>query len=360
MLIPLAWLYGLGVWIRNKLFDWGVLPSESFPVPVISVGNLSAGGAGKTPHVEYLVETLKNRYSIAVLSRGYKRKTQGFILADENATASTIGDEPLQIHQKFPTIKVAVHEKRRKGIKELLQRFPEINLIILDDAFQHRYVNPGLNLLLTGYYNPFFRNFLLPAGNLREARHRAGRAHAVIVTKTPAVFSPLDRSYYMRKLQPYNPKKVFFSKMTYQQWVPLFHSTPYPPPKKVKSVFLITGIAHPESLEVHLEKLSEELIVHSYPDHHHFSLGNLKKLRKQFEGHISHSKIIITTEKDAMRLRSSNAESLLKDLPVYYIPIKVEFQDRDKAHFDELLNTFLRQFENPTKPSSSWAETADK
>ncbi len=348
-LLPFAFLYGFVVWVRHLLFDLGVLPSEAFRIPVISVGNLSAGGAGKTPHVEYLVRLLKEKYTIAVLSRGYKRKTRGYLLAGPGSNAQDIGDEPLQMHKKFDGIFVAVHEKRREGIKKLLQDHPDINLIILDDAFQHRYVKPGLNLLLTGYYNPFFKNFLIPVGNLREAKFRARRADAVIVTKTPPVFSPLDRRYFLQKLSRYRLQKVFFSKLSYQKMLPLTPETPADPPGKIKTIFLLTGIARSEALEEHLKTKCEDLIVHKYRDHHQFTAGNLQKLQNHFNKTISHSKVVITTEKDAMRLLGMNPGEHFSGMPVYYLPVQVVFQDNDKRKFDRMVFRFLEQYKKPLR-----------
>ncbi len=350
-LLPFALLYGLVVWLRNLLFDSGLLPSSRYPVPVISVGNLSVGGAGKTPLVEYLVRLLGDKYTIAVLSRGYKRKTRSFVLAGPDATASDIGDEPLQIYKKFPGIYVAVHERRRKGINILLKEHPDIDLIILDDAFQHRYVNPGLNLLLTGYYNPFFKNFLFPVGNLRETKRNAKRADALVVTKAPNVFSPLDRRYFMQKLCRYKIKQSFFSDLAYHPLVPLTGETPKPPPENIKTVFLLTGIARSESLEEYLKERSRELIVHKYRDHHRFTVKNLKKLRNHYHRTISHCKVVITTEKDAMRLPDPMLREHLPGIPIYYLPIAVVFKDKDKEKFDRMVFRFLAKYTQEPGPS---------
>ncbi len=344
LLLPFALLYGAAVWLRNLLFDTGILPSKSFPLPVISVGNLSAGGAGKTPQVEYLVCLLKDRYRIAVLSRGYKRKTKGFVLAGPDSTAYDIGDEPLQIRKKFPDILVAVQGNRRKGIERIMREHPEVNLIILDDAFQHRYVNPGLNLLLTGYYNPFFRNFLLPLGNLREAKQRAKRADALVVTKTPQVFSPLDRRFFVQKLRRYKLKNIYFSRLGYQAFQPLTPDTPETPPGNLKTIFLLTGIANPESLQERLKTRCKDLVVHRYPDHHQFREKDLKKLRKAFCETISRSKIVVTTEKDAMRMESEQLRKQLEGIPVYCLPVRVVFHNEDKQKFDRMVFRFLENF----------------
>lgn len=358
-LFPLSLVYGFGVWVRNLCFDIGLLPSEEFGIPVISVGNLNTGGTGKTPHVEYLVRLLQEQYTIAVLSRGYKRKTKGFLLAKNGHTVLDLGDEPLQMHKKFPDIFVAVHERRRKGIKKLLTDYPQINLIILDDAFQHRYVRAGLNILLTGYYNPFFRNFLLPAGQLREAKHRAKRADALIVTKTPYVFSPLDRRYFLQQLRRYRLQRVFFSRYGYRNMVPLTEDTQPEAPEKIKTIFLLTGIARPEALEEHLKTRCKELFVHRYPDHHAFTEGNMKKLRQHFDKTISHCKIVVTTEKDSMRLRKQELCRHLSGIPVYYLPVRVVFQGKDKKRFDHMVYRFLEQYPLPDQNGRSSSSGGD-
>ncbi len=343
-LLPFALIYGFLVWFRNFLFDLGLLPSKQYPIPIISVGNLRTGGTGKTPHVEYLIDLLKEEYNIAMLSRGYKRKTRGFAVARPDTTFKEMGDEPMQVYKKFPDIVVAVHERRNKGIREIMRIYPDVNLIILDDAFQHRYVKPGLNLLLTGYYMPFFKDYLLPVGSLREAKRRSKRADALIVTKTPSTFSPLDRRFFIQKLAPYKLDPVFFSTVRYKSLLPLTTDTGNGPPAKIKSIFLLTGIANPTALEEYLKTKCTDLVVYKYRDHHHFKPGNLKKIRNHFEKTISYSKIIVTTEKDAMRLQDTDLLLHLKGLPVYYLPIEVVFHDLDRAKFDKMVFRYLCRY----------------
>ncbi len=342
LLYPISLLYGLAVLIRNKLFDWGVLKSVEFGIPVIGVGNLSTGGTGKTPHVEYLVSLLKNDYKIAVLSRGYKRKTKGFFVADEKSTAFEIGDEPLQIHKNFPDIIVAVDEKRVHGITLLKQNFPEVDLVLLDDSFQHRYVKPRLNILLTDYYRMFNNNFLLPTGNLREPRSNAKRADALIISKTPEIFSPLDRKLITKKLLPYKTKNIFFSYIKYKSWSPLTDEARKHSKCKFKTIFLVTGIANPSAIEEHLKRQCNELICFHYADHHNFKRENIEKLKEKFHDTFSGSKVIITTQKDYMRLQKQELWDLLKDLPVFTIPIEVEFHNTDKKAFDEFVKKAIK------------------
>ncbi len=341
LLLPFALLYGVVIFFRNLFFDIGLFPVKRYAIPIISVGNLRTGGTGKTPHVEYLVRLLKNEYNIAVLSRGYKRGTQGYKEANHHSTAHEIGDEPQQMHQKFPDILIAVHEKRSAGIEHIITKHPKINLVILDDAFQHRYVKPGLNLLLTGYYTPFFSDFLLPVGHLREAKCRAKRADALIVTKTPHIFSPLDRRFFQKKIEPYKLKSVFFSKFKHKDFEPLTPAAKDVSTKKLKSIFLLTGIANTTALEEHLKICCQELFIHKYPDHHQFTIDDLQKIRNHFEKTISYSKIIVTTEKDATRLYKKEIQNYIEDLPVFSLPIEVVFHDCDKQGFDTMVYRFL-------------------
>ncbi len=345
-LLPFALLYGFVIFCRNLLFDIGLLPSRDYPFPMISVGNLRTGGTGKTPHVEYLVNLLKGEYNIAVLSRGYKRKTRGYYEAGPDSKTADVGDEPMQVHLKFPDIVVAVHGNRRKGIKKIMALHPETNLIILDDAFQHRYVKPGLNLLLTGYYNPFFKDHLLPLGSLREAKTRAKRADALIVTKTPSVFSPLDRRFFNKQLKKYKPGSVFFSKFKYKDMIPLTPAAVEKSATGVKSIFLLSGIANTTALEEYLKTCCQDLFVHKYPDHHQFTKKDLQKLRDDYNKTISYSKIILTTEKDATRLISDELSKDMADLPVYALPIEVAFHDPDKQSFDTMIHRFLAKYKN--------------
>ncbi len=352
-MLPLALLYGIVVWLRNALFDIGVLPSRQYDIPVISVGNLRTGGTGKTPHVEYLIRLLKEKHNIAVLSRGYKRKTKGFVVAGRETSCREIGDEPGQIYNKFPDLVVAVHEKRCKGIKKILEKYPKTDLIILDDAFQHRYVKPGLNLLFTGYYNPFFDDFLLPVGHLREGKRRAKRSDALIVTKTPAVFSPLDRRYFLKKLEKYHQKPVFFSTFAYKQLKPFNRIAEKTCSMNLKSIFLLTGIANTVALEEYLKTKCQDLHLHKYKDHHQFTGSDLKKLRMHVEKTISYSKVIVTTEKDAMRLQDTRLQENLEDIPVFVLPVEVHFHGPDQAAFNDMVFRFLKQHKKTGNKSMS-------
>lgn len=345
---PFSLLYGLVMLIRNKLFDWKILPSKRFGVAVIGVGNLSTGGTGKTPHTEYLVNMLHKKRNVAVLSRGYKRDTKGFRSVSATSTAAEVGDEPAQVKRKFPGVLVVVHERRKKGIEKIIKDYPEVDTIILDDAFQHRYVQPGLKLLLTDYYKPFFDNHVLPMGNLREFKSGARRADAMIITKTPDVFSPLEKRFFEHRLQPYRKTSIFFSSLKYAPPLPVWPLTIQPDKRGFKTIFMLTGIENPDAFQQYLHARCEELRSYRFRDHHQFSSNDLCSVRDDFNACISRSKAVITTEKDAMRLQSGQAKDILQGIPVYYIPIKVVFHKTGKTTFDAFILEYLQ------KEKSNW------
>jgi tetraacyldisaccharide 4'-kinase len=342
ILFPIAILYGIITGVRNKFFDWGLLPTQSFNHPLIGVGNLSIGGTGKTPHIEYLIRLLKKQYKVATLSRGYKRKTKGFRLAHRNSTVEEIGDEPLQMFSKNLDIAVAVCEKRIKGVRSLLEQKPNNQVILLDDVFQHRYIKPGLNILLTDYHKLFTRNYILPTGTLRESRTNAKRADILVITKTPQVFSPLDRKLIMGELHKYRIKEIFFSYLKYGSWVPISQLAKREKQQNAKSIFLVTGIANPAPLTEHLKRQCSELKVYRYADHYQFKSKDLTNIIKDFSNTFSCTKAIVTTEKDFMRLRDPELLKRIQNLPVYFVPIEVEFHDSDKMLFDALVTDYVK------------------
>jgi tetraacyldisaccharide 4'-kinase len=355
VLFPLAVLYGFITGIRNRLFDWGILSSHSYEHPLIGIGNLSTGGTGKTPHVEYLIKLLKDNYKVATLSRGYKRKSKGFVIANNNSSVDDIGDEPLQMYLNHPDADVAVCENRNKGIQSLLRLRPHNRVILLDDVFQHRYVKPGLNILLTDYHNIFTRNYLIPTGNLRESRKNASRADILIVTKTPHVFSPLDRNMILNEVRKYNIQHVYFSYIKYGCWVPLNKIAAEQKKHKANTIFLLTGIANPVPLTEHLKRQSIDIKTMEFSDHHQFSARDLRNVADIYHATFSGSKVIITTEKDSMRLRDPGLQRVLENIPVYYIPIEVEFHPADKKEFDELVLDFVKNYypKKRSKPKRS-------
>jgi tetraacyldisaccharide 4'-kinase len=343
LLFPFSLIYGLAVMVRNYLFDKNILKSAWFNLPVIGVGNLSVGGTGKSPMVEYLVALLHSRYNVATVSRGYKRKTKGYALAGAETTALEIGDEPMQFHRKFPEVAVAVGEERIVAIPQLLHDRPETNVIILDDSFQHRQIKSGLNILLTAYHDLFTRDFFLPTGNLRDQRSSYKRANVIVVTKCPEDMSAEEKNKIIKEIDPVPGQHLFFTTTEYGE--------PYHIITKEKrsislndEVLLVCGIANPEPLKNYLVKHAKTYYQQSYPDHYIFSIDDLKDIRKKFEDISSANKIIITTEKDAVRLMKFNAE--LIHLPVFVIPVQHRFMFGEGIQFDGIVATFIEKFQS--------------
>lgn len=341
MLFPVSCLYGLIIIIRNKLFDWRLLPSRRFAIPVIGIGNLSVGGTGKTPHTEYIARLLYENFWVAVLSRGYGRKTKGFQIADSNSCAGQMGDEPMQLYSKMPELTVAVDERRTHGIRQLLETNPYTEVVLLDDCFQHRYVKPGISIVLSEYTNLFTKDYMLPTGNLREPRRGINRADILIVTKTPEIFNPIERRLVMKELARYKISKVFFSYISYGQLVPIKEINLQPAPAKLKTVILFTGIANPVPLEEYLKRVAQDVIVLRFGDHHEFMEREIVAVKNAYDAVFSGNKVIVTTEKDYMRLKSKKELKALDNLPVYYMPIEIEFHQKDKERFDELILDYV-------------------
>ena len=325
MLFPIMPIYYFVTWLRNKLYDLGIKKSVSYGFPVICVGNLSTGGTGKTPMIEYLIHLLKADYKVATLSRGYKRKTKGFQLADKNATAETIGDEPFQFYSKFKNeILVAVDANRGNGIQSLLHENPEV--ILLDDAYQHRKVKAGFNILLTTYNNPYFNDLVLPTGNLREPKGGAIRANIIVVTKCPKGLSDNEKSKYIKRIHPEKHQHVFFSSISYSDCLCSAEETKAI--DKLESFTLVTGIANSKPLVDFLrsENLNFEHL--NFKDHHDFTEEDISTLEKK--------ELIVTTEKDFMRLKQY--ESLKGKL--FYLPITVIIDEASK------MNQLIKDFVN--------------
>jgi tetraacyldisaccharide 4'-kinase len=339
ILLPFSVLYGMAVVCRNKLYDLGLFKSTRFDLPVICVGNLVVGGSGKSPVTEYLVHLLAG-YKIAILSRGYGRQTKGFILAGESATALTIGDEPMQFYHKFKQVTVAVCEDRVKGINRLKD---DHDLIILDDAYQHRSVRPGFSILLFEYQKLLSPQFLLPAGNLREPFGGYKRAQVLLVTKAPVQLDAAKRLKCSKKFKDRNEKEVSFSFITYGDLKPLFSGREQALDAIAAgtAVYLLTGIANPLPLLAQLKNHSKTVHHYEYPDHHAFSGQNIRQLVKAFNSDPEKEKIIVTTEKDAQRLLAITLKELLLNLPVFYLPIKIALQQEDKATFDQKILEYV-------------------
>lgn len=335
LLLPFSVIYGIITGIRNSLFNCGILKSKSFSIPVICVGNITVGGTGKTPHTEFLISALKKEFKIACLSRGYKRHTSGFVLAEEHSTARDIGDEPMQIKKKFPDITVACDTKRVRGIEQLLALPQRLDVVILDDAFQHRYVKADINIVLIDYHRPVDKDYLLPAGRLRESWSSLKRADYIIVTKCPADITPIDQRIILKnlKIKPY--QKLFFTMMQYGQAKGIVPGNTPLRIGKDAEILCVTGIARPESYVKYLERYTEHISELRFPDHHHFSKRNIQEIERTFKGLHSKEKYLFTTEKDAMRFALCNLSTDLKKR-MFYIPIEPVFINSKERLINEL------------------------
>ena len=329
ILFPFAILYGFITSIRNLLFDKGLLKSYSFDIPVIAVGNLSVGGTGKTPQIEYLIRLLSSKYTIATLSRGYKRESEGYILADSTSNAVILGDEPFQFYKKFKNIQVAVDTDRKNGIEQLLSQTKKPEVILLDDAFQHRKVKAGFYILLTSYGDLYSDDFMLPTGNLRESKSGAKRANVVIVTKCPATLSLDEQNKIERNLKLEPNQELYFSYINYDEFIYSEDKTLKVSEIKNVAKLLLAGIAKPEPFFNHLHSENEEKLV--FPDHRHFTENDLLAINNKAQ-----NKIIITTEKDYVRLKGK-----LTNKQLYYLPIQSSFLSKSE-HFDATIVNYLK------------------
>jgi len=341
LLFPFAFLYWLIVLIRNFLFDKNVLKSSSFNFPVICVGNIAVGGTGKTPMTEYLIELLKSNYHVATLSRGYKRRTKGFAIANADTTAIEIGDEPMQFHLSHPEIAVAVGEKRIEAVPQLLYDCPDTKLIIFDDAFQHREINAGLDILLTDYSNFYTRDFYLPTGDLRDQISSSRRARIIIVTKCPADLSEDERFRIMKEISPKSGQTVFFTSIEYREPYHIVTKENLPL-SHVEEILLVCGIANPEPLTDYIHETTNTYEAIFYSDHHLFSIDDIYEMKKRFSDIRNKEKRILTTEKDAVRL--VKYKEYLADLPFYVIPIGVHFLFDQEKEFNEIISSFPKDF----------------
>jgi len=341
LLFPLSLIYGAVVWLRNWLFDKNILRAAEFNFPVICIGNIAVGGTGKTPMVEYLIRQLQYDFNTATLSRGYKRKTKGFAIADNTTTALEIGDEPMQFHIKFPRVTVAVGEQRLEAIPQLLQARPATNVIILDDAFQHRQVKAGLNIVLTAYNNLFTRDLMLPSGDLRDVKASMKRANIIVVTKCKAGLTTEEKKSLLKEINPLPKQAVFFTEITYTKPYHLFNKQNAEINRET-NILLICGIANPRPLKDYLDSNFNSYDMLRYPDHHIFNSDDLADIKKHFSKIQQQDKIILTTEKDAVRL--SKFEEDLKDFPVYVLPIEHNFMFNEAAALNKQVIEFITSF----------------
>ncbi|MDE5678322.1 MAG: tetraacyldisaccharide 4'-kinase [Phocaeicola sp.] len=347
-LYPVSWLYGTGVWLRNKLFDWGIYKERRFDIPIISVGNITVGGTGKTPHTEYLIRLLQKDYQVAVLSRGYKRKSKGFILALPDTPVQIIGDEPFQMKQKFPNIYMAVDCDRCHGIEQLCHNHPTAvtEVIILDDAFQHRYVKPGMNILLVDYHRLICRDALLPAGRMREPESSKSRADIVIVTKCPKGITRAEMETVKSQMKLLPNQRLYFSTLIYGKLHPLFMDIHTPTPAKIEQnqhILLVTGIASPNRIIEELSLYNKHVNPLIFSDHHNFTAKDIDCIKKHFNRLPKGERIIITTEKDATKLVTHPLlDNTLKPY-IYVLPIEISFLQDQQESFNSNITDYVRK-----------------
>lgn len=350
LLFPLTMWYAVGVAVRNFLFSVGLKKQAAPHITTIGVGNLATGGTGKTPHVEYLLDLLADKYRVAMLSRGYKRKSKGYVLDDGSHDASVLGDEAAMIAAKYPQVQVAVCEKRVEGVRQLMARErveqqgdEEVHislapqLIVLDDVFQHRAIKPNINILLTEYRHPYFNDHILPYGNLREFRSARRHAGIVIVTKSPARLNPVEKHNIIHDLRLENYQKVFFSYLQYGALQTLDGRPVDIQLRQVEQALVVTGIAHPEPMIEEIRKKCK--LQHlSFPDHHEYNKRDIARIAEAYNALPGVHKIIVTTEKDAARLRG-----LTGNMPIYVLPIKVAFHEDNDIDFNQLIESSVRE-----------------
>ena len=344
-LLPFSWIYGSIVRFRNWLFDMGLKKSKSFSIPIISVGNITVGGSGKTPHVEYLIRLLHDKAKIAVLSRGYKRKSHGYVLAEESTTMPEIGDEPFQMHQKFSDIYVAVDAKRARGIENLQndEATKDVDVVLLDDAFQHRYVKPGTNILLVDYHRLIIYDKMLPAGRLREPLSGKNRADIVIITKCPKDLKPMEFRVLTKAMDLYPFQKLYFTSIDYDTPKGVFEEKQIELDKlQDYHVLLLTGIASPKQMEHDLKPMTKDITNLSFGDHHSFKGKDIDRINDAFES-MPEPRIIITTEKDAVRLRETEGLYEKVKSNMYELPIKVSFMLDQQDNFNEKIISYVRK-----------------
>lgn len=346
LLVPLSWMYGTGVWIRNLLYDSGMLKSAEFNIPLISVGNLAVGGTGKTPHVEYLVEMLKEEYNVATLSRGYRRKTRDFRVASMESTAEEIGDEPLQIKHRFPDITVAVDHSRKNGIRQLMKLAPAVEVILLDDAYQHRSVRPGLSILLMDYSRPADHDRLLPAGRLREPAGNRNRADILLITRSPERVRPIERREYVKRLGLSIRQHLYFTSVRYGALLPVFEGAPVKAiawfKENTDAVLIVTGIAHPRPIRQFARSISTRIREINYPDHHRYSLRDLDRIMDTYASLKSEGKkvLVLTTEKDATRLKQFSPPEAFRDA-CHAVRIHIHFLNDDQLEFNKQIINYV-------------------
>lgn len=346
LLFPFSLIYGFFSILNSLIYELKIVIPIKFTIPVINIGNLTVGGTGKTPHIEYLINLLNPYIKLAVLSRGYKRKTKGFRRVEKTDDVKNAGDEPLLFKRKYNDLNVFVSENRVEGISQMLMKIPDIQTVLLDDAFQHRSIDPALNILLTEYDYPFFNDFYLPSGRLREWRTGYKRADIIIVTKCPVDITEKDKENFISKIKLQKKQKIFFSYYKYFHPYFLYNSQQRIELKPETEVLLISALASTSYLIQYLESKVDNLHSLEFTDHHQFNYDDMENFKKIFDGLKSKNKIILTTEKDAMRLDMHRKFILDNKLPVFVLPVAVDFLFDQKYEFDELIKLFLLNFKS--------------
>lgn len=344
LFLPLALIYGFVTYLRNRIYDLGFIKAYSPKIHTICVGNLSVGGSGKTPHIEYLVKLLKQDFVLATLSRGYKRKTTGFIIADENSTCSDIGDEPLLYKTKYPDLTVCVEVNRIKGVKKLAGLEPSPQVILLDDAFQHRPIKCGLNIVVSEYDNLYFNDFLMPVGRLRESKSGIHRADIIVVSKTPEKSTPVDIRNVLKDINPRPHQYVFFSYLKYGEIYSI--SNAQEKINTLKDLFryrliVFTGIANAVPMITYLKEYSASVSHLPFPDHHDFTVADIANIQKYYETFEGGNKIMVTTEKDLMRLKQPEIWAIAERMNIFVLPVEVTFKDKTEE-FNEIILKYVR------------------
>lgn len=345
LLYPFSLIYGWFTRLRNRLYDLNIFQSVSFSdIKTISVGNLSVGGTGKSPHIEYIVKLLGKEFKLATLSRGYKRKTKGFLIADENTSALEIGDEPSMFKRKFKNLLVCVDANRVRGVDRLKKLDDSPEVVLLDDAFQHRKIKPGLSILLTDYSKPFYKDYFLPAGRLRESKNNFLRADIIVVTRTPDSATNVDLRSVIKDIPIRAYQKIFFSYLKYGNLYSLFQdeNTIRPAMDLFRfSVLSVTGIAEPRHMNTFLKEYADQLLSMPFNDHHYFSKSDIDAIRETFQRLEGKQKIIVTTEKDATRFLIPELRNEIRDLPIYVLPLEIDFKNKTEE-FNEILLKYAR------------------
>ncbi|MGY8954912.1 MAG: tetraacyldisaccharide 4'-kinase [Flavobacteriales bacterium] len=327
LLFPFSFIYGSITAMRNLLFDYGIFKSQSYTIPIICIGNLSVGGTGKTPHTQYLLDLLKNNYKVAVLSRGYGRKNSNLQFVEITSNAFEVGDEPLQLKQNNPECLVVVEKNRNKGVKKILNDFPETEVILLDDGYQHRWIKAGFNILITPFSSPYYKDYLMPVGKLRESKKGVSRANAVIFSKTPENTNPTLKKGMLERLHLFAHQEAYFSGIEYHRFKCINNNTeleennPY-------SITLVSGIANTNPLIKYLEEKGHSINHLKYSDHHNYSSNDIETILAEYNADKSTKKLILTTEKDATKLKQFLPH--FKDVNFYYIPIEIKIEQSEK------------------------------